>query len=223
MKLRVLVVDPDEQAAGELADRLTRQGYQVCLVDNGRTALAAWEHTDLVLLDLALRDLDGLEVCAEIRARSTTPLITFTSGGSDLDRVLSLQAGADDCLAKPYSYRELLARISAVMRRVSGPSGTQAIVHGALRIDPLARQVSVGDRAVNVTRKEFDLLYLLASLSQTVVSRRDLMARVWADEWAVSSRTVDTHVSTLRAKLGEGDWIVTVRGVGYRLGNPAGG
>ncbi|WP_225851229.1 response regulator transcription factor [Streptomyces sp. HPF1205] len=219
MKLRVLLVDADERAAGALAERLTRHGYDVTRATSGRAALTAWEGTDMVLLDLGLPDLDGLEVCAEIRSRSSTPVIAFTANDTELDRVLSLQAGADDCLAKPYGYRELVARMQAVMRRFAAPATATTLTHGSLRIDLKGRQVRVGDRVVEVTRKEFDLLYLLASVPQTVVTRRELMAKVWADEWAISSRTVDSHVSTLRNKLGGGDWIVTVRGVGYRLGD----
>ncbi|MFE1291396.1 response regulator transcription factor [Streptomyces sp. NPDC058751] len=219
MKTRVLVVDPDEAAAAVLAERLGRNGYEVDRAADGQAALSAWERADLVLLDLELPDVDALEVCAQIRARSATPVITLAAGDTELERVLSLQSGADDCLIKPYGYRELVARMRAVMRRLTTPNSVSALSHGALRIDPRGRQVQVGDRVVHVTRKEFDLLYLLVLLPQTVVSRRDLMAKVWADEWSVSSRTVDTHISTLRRKLGPGDWIVTVRGVGYRLGS----
>jgi DNA-binding response OmpR family regulator len=219
VKTRVLVVDPDEESAAALAERLERNGYEVSRAATGRAALAAWVLADLVVLDLGLRDVDALEVCAQIRGWGTTPVITLAAGGTEVDRVLSFQAGADDCLVKPYGYRELVARICAIMRRLTPSTSTSVIAHGALRINPMSRQVLVGDRVVNLTRKEFDLLYLLASLPQTVVSRRELMARVWADEWFVSSRTVDTHISALRSKLGAGDWIVTVRGVGYRLGS----
>lgn len=218
MKTRVLVVDPDEGTAADLAERLERNGYEVTRAATGRAALAAWTHADLVLLDLGLPDVDALDVCAQIRGAGTTPVITLAAGGTEVERVLSFQAGADDCLIKPYGYRELVARICAIMRRLAPPDSASAISHGALRIDPQGRQVYVGERAVKVTRKEFDLLHLLASMPRTVVSRRELMARVWADEWFVSNRTVDTHISALRGKLGPGEWIVTVRGVGYRLG-----
>ncbi|WP_329136804.1 response regulator transcription factor [Streptomyces sp. NBC_01476] len=217
--MHVLVVDSDEAAATLLAERLVRHGYRVSRATTGREALTACGEADIVLLDLALSDLDGLEVCGRIRNWSSTPVITFTSGETELDRVLSLQAGADDCLIKPYSHRELVARMHAVMRRMTRPADSSVLTRGSLRIDPQGRQVRVGDRTVPVTRKEFDLLYLLASVPQTVVSRRDLMTKIWADEWAASSRTVDTHVSSLRNKLGSRDWIVTIRGIGYRLGD----
>lgn len=132
--------------------------------------------------------------------------------------MLSLQAGSDDCLVKPYKFRELAARMGSVMRRARPRFPVpQAISRGTLHIDLRSRQVRVRGRSVSMTRKEFDLLSVLASQPDTVVSRKELMAKVWEDSWAVSSRTIDTHVSALRSKLGDSDWIVTVRGVGYRF------
>ncbi|MEU9453557.1 response regulator transcription factor [Streptomyces sp. NPDC048277] len=218
--MRVLVIDPDDGTAEPLVCRLVRNGHQVRRARTGRAALEQWEQAEVVLLDLELPDLDGLQVCAEIRARGGTPLITFTSRDTEMDRVLSLRSGADDCLVKPYGFRELIARMNAVARRVTPGGDAAGVTCGALRVDPGAREAWVGGRQLELTRKEFDILLLLASAPETVVSRRDLIARVWADEWAISTRTVDTHVSALRAKLGDG-WIVTVRGVGYRLEDAA--
>jgi DNA-binding response OmpR family regulator len=217
--MRVLVVDADPHNAKSLVFSLAKQGHNVDHVECGQAALDIYKQADLVLLDLDLPDLDGVEVCRSIRAGTEIPLITFTNGETELDKVLSLQAGADDCLVKPYGFRELVARMDAIMRR----AGTRApnrhtISVGGLHIDPRGRQARLDGRLIDLTRKEFDLLYLLAALPGTVLSRKELMAQVWADDWAVSSRTVDTHVSTLRNKLGAGEWIVTVRGVGYRLG-----
>jgi DNA-binding response OmpR family regulator len=217
--MRVLVVDADLRNAETLVCGLAKQGHNVDHVESGRAALDTYKQADLVLLDLDLPDLDGVEVCRTIRAGGETPLITFTNGATELDKVLSLQAGADDCLVKPYGFRELVARMDAVMRRAMARApNRRALSCGDLHIDPRSRQARLAGRLLELTRKEFDLLYLLASLPGTVFSRKELMAKVWADDWAVSSRTVDTHVSTLRNKLGAGDWIVTVRGVGYRLG-----
>ena len=154
-----------------------------------------------------------------IRASSDMPIITLITGGSELDKVLSLQAGSDDCLVKPYGVRELCARIDAVMRRARKAvlaDTTKVMSNGSLRIDPKSREVRVLDQVIRTTRKEFDLLLMLASQPGTVFSRKELMARVWKDEWA-SGRTVDTHVSMLRNKLGSGNWIATVRGIGYRF------
>jgi DNA-binding response OmpR family regulator len=217
--MRILLVEGDGPESESLNRALTRHGYDVCGVGAGREALTGHQQADLVLLALELPDLDGVQVCRGIRAASDVPLIALTAGTTELDRVLSLQAGADDCLVKPFGFRELLARMESVMRRARPqPPTLDEIDHGPLRIDPHSRQVRVRDQVVDVTRKEFDLLLLLASRPGAVVSRKELMAQVWQDDWAVSNRTIDTHVSTLRTKLGDKSLIVTVRGVGYRLG-----
>jgi DNA-binding response OmpR family regulator len=318
--LRVLIVESQSDDATALARSLARYGHETFTVGSGATAIETYVDAELILLDLELPDIDGLEVCRRIRAASDTPIIAFTGG--QLDRVLGLQAGADDCLDKPYGFRELLARIDAVMRRsrigVLGPTvlpgpgtapGTPArngtggaggagparplpngsheqgsspsaakpgadehvlrhglpgpresveswhgstppakdperaaageagvvrnganghkegtLTIGSLTIDTAFRQVRVRGKTVELTRKEFDLLHYLATNSDTVITRRRLMAEVWGDQSphaasAQASRTIDTHVSSLRGKLGEGGWIRTVRGVGFRFDN----
>ncbi|MEG3631640.1 response regulator transcription factor [Streptomyces poriticola] len=219
--LRILVVENEATAADALVQGLLRQGHHAEHVDTGGAALNAHHDADLVLLDLDLPDLDGLEVCRGIRAVSDTPVIAVTARGNELDRVLGLQAGSDDYLVKPYGFRELLARIEAVMRR-SGPRAetARAISHGPLHIDAATREVTLDGDAVDLTRKEFDLLHLLAMRPGAVVSRRQLMAQIWDDTWSRRGRTIDTHVSSLRGKLGSSSWIITVRGVGFRLGHP---
>jgi DNA-binding response OmpR family regulator len=218
--VRVLVVEDGDHASEQLTSGLRRHGHEVDRVGTGQAALHAHHRADLVLLDLDLPDLDGLEVCREIRCTSDTPIITVTARSAELDRVLGLQAGSDDYVVKPYGFRELMARIEAVMRRARpGAAGRPAAIsHGPLRIDLAAREVCVHGRPVALTRKEFDFLRLLATQPQTVVCRREIMAQVWDYESVHSSRTIDTHVSSLRQKLGSPDWIVTVRGVGFRLG-----
>ncbi|KIF78894.1 transcriptional regulator [Streptomyces sp. 150FB] len=214
------MVESDAGEAGLLARDLQRHGHEVDHVDTGLAALVAYERADVVLLDVDLPDLDGLEVCRRIRSVSTTPVIAVTARGTELDRVLGLHAGADDYLVKPYGFRELIARMEAVMRRaqpVAAPASS-VISHGSLSIDATRRQVTVDGRSVEVTRKEFDLLHLLASHPDTVVARKRIMQQVWGDVW--SRRTIDTHVSSLRKKLGARGWIVTVRGVGFQLGRP---
>ncbi|MFD3700858.1 response regulator transcription factor [Streptomyces sp. NPDC058646] len=219
--LRVLVVENEERAAGSLVQGLRRHGYVAESVATGAKALQVHRSAELILLDLDLPDLDGLEVCRGIRAVSDTPVIAVTARGTELDRVLGLQAGSDDYMVKPYGFRELLARIEAVMRRVRPQQPvTQVITHGPLVIDSGTREVSVDGRPVEVTRKEFGLLHLLASQPGAVVSRRQLMTQVWDDSWSNPGRTIDTHVSSLRGKLGSSTWIITVRGVGFRLGHP---
>nr|WP_188267082.1 MULTISPECIES: response regulator transcription factor [unclassified Streptomyces] len=219
--LRVLVVENDARSAETLLQGLARQGYATQSISTGAQALQLHGSADLVLLDLDLPDLDGLEVCRSIRAVCDTPVIAVTARDSELDRVLGLQAGADDYLVKPYGFRELLARMEAVMRRVRlHTTASRVVSHGALRIDAGARVATLDGEPVDLTRKEFDLLYLLASQPGTVIPRRQIMAQVWGDAWSPRGRTIDTHVGTLRGKLGSSEWILTVRGIGFRLGHP---
>lgn len=222
-----LAVASDAADSERLLSCLSRLGYQARSIATGEAALQSFAGSDLVLLDLELPDIDGLEVCRGIREAGDTPVIAFAGGdGGEADRVLGLQAGADDCMAKPYGLREVAARIRAVMRRAHriGPK-PDVIAHGELCVDPVRRQVRLGDRPIPLTRKEFELLHLLASDPHRVFSRQELMSRIWQDDGVASrraaraTRTLDTHVGTLRNKIGCGDWIVTVRGVGFRLGS----
>jgi DNA-binding response OmpR family regulator len=227
--MKTLVVGNDMEVA-RLTHGLERNGHNVVAVTTGAAALEGYEAVDFVLLDLDLTDIDGLEVCRQVRVGSRTPIIAFTAGGGGLDRVLGLQAGADDCLEKPYEFRELLARIDAVMRRL-GPEQTHACHSWAnsvsvrgLCMNVAARVVKVHGKFVELTRKEFDLLLYLACHPETVLTRERIMAEVWGDETthALStraSRTIDTHVSSLRGKLGDAGWIMTSRGIGFRLGS----
>jgi DNA-binding response OmpR family regulator len=226
--LQILVVGDQPDHARSLARGLASHGHDIVTVGTGAAALAAYGDAELVLLDLQLPDVDGLEVCRRIRHSSDTPIIAFTDRGAELDRVLGLQAGSDDCLDKPYEFRELLARIEAVMRRSRPPETQQAgqagtLTIGALELDVASREVRVGGSLVELTRKEFDLLHYLADNAGTVVTRQRLMAEVWGDPTShaasmQASRTIDTHVSSLRSKLGGSGWIRTVRGVGFRFG-----
>ncbi|MGF1428702.1 response regulator transcription factor [Kitasatospora sp. LaBMicrA B282] len=215
---RILVVDGE--AGDGLVTQLRRHGHDSVGVRRGSAALQAYETADLVLLDLELPDLDGLEVCRLIRSVSRVPLIIVTGRQSEIDCVLGLQAGADDYVTKPYGIRELMARIEAVLRRAQWtPPAVPAreIRRGRLRIDANSREVTVDGVSVPLTRKEFDLLCLLAQHPDTVIPRKQLLQQVWGDSW--SRRTVDTHVSSVRGKLGDSGWIVTVRGVGFKLGS----
>ena len=214
---RVLVAEGDRADADSLVRELRRHGHSVNSAETGTATLQRFEGADLVLLDLDFPDLEGLEVCRGIRSFSDIPIIAVTSRGMELDIVLGLQAGADDYLVKPYGFRELMARMEAVMRRAQPqPAASKVVSYGPLSVDANRRRVSLGGRPIGVTRKEFDLLYLLASHPQVVIPRKRLMRQIWGDSW--SRRTVDTHVSSLRNKLGSSGWIITVRGVGFRLG-----
>ncbi|MFI9245590.1 response regulator transcription factor [Streptomyces sp. NPDC053086] len=218
----VLVVERDASAAEAVERDLRRQGYTTRSVHTGARALRTYRDADLVLLSLELADMDGLEVCRSVRSDGDTPLIAVTELDDELERVLALRAGADDCVVKTWGFREIGARIEAVLRRVHrNTSQEKSISLRPLHIDPRSREVRLHDRLVPVTSKEFELLYVLAAHSETVVSRKELMAKVWGSNWACTSRTIDTHVSSLRAKLGS-RWITTVRGVGYRMGYAGG-
>ncbi|BFU42720.1 response regulator transcription factor [Krasilnikovia sp. MM14-A1004] len=220
--MHVLVVEDDAATARWLVSGLRKLGYQPRPVHTGAEALAAFPLNDIVLLDLNLPDMDGLEVCRNIRQAGDTPVIAFTEESSEAERVLGLRAGADDCMDKPYGLPELAARIEALMRRAV-PTPRLIELRG-LRIDAHRREVTVDGAEITMTRKEFDLLYLLASHPERVFPRAELMAQVWqesdesARRYARASRTLDTHVGTLRQKLGARRWIVTMRGVGFRFG-----
>lgn len=215
----VLVVGTDTADADLLARDLGRNGYHVTRAETGSAALNMAEDADLVLLNLELPDIDGLAVCRAVRENSDVPVISVTERDDEVDRVLALQAGSDDCLAKPYGHRELLARIEAIMRRVRPPGRRPGFFnHGPLTLDPCSREVRLHGDPVSLTRKEFDLLHLLVAQPSTVISRKDLMSKVWGYVWPTPSRTIDMHVSSLRKKLGNASWIVTVHGVGFRLG-----
>ncbi|WP_165984138.1 response regulator transcription factor [Streptomyces sp. YIM 98790] len=195
---------------------LQRHGHRVRAVTTGAAVLREHQGADILLLDLELPDIDGLELCRDIRSVNDVPLLVVTARDSELDRVLALQAGADDYLTKPCVFSELIARMEAVMRRARPRLYTTALLtHGPLTIDATTRTVLLGEREVPVTRKEFDLLRLLAAHPGTVVPRRRILRQVWDEHGAVRSRTLDTHVNSLRNKLGSRNWISTVRGVGF--------
>jgi DNA-binding response OmpR family regulator len=214
--VRILVVEDEDAIARPLAEGLRREGFEVDRVATGRDALAA-EAPDLVLLDLRLPDIDGTDVCRELRSRSDVPIIVVTARGQEIDRVLGLELGADDYVVKPFGFRELLARIRAVMRRARPTVEARLYRAGRLVVDADARRVFVDDVELRLTTKEFDLLALLAADSGNVVPRDRILREVWSTDWYGSSKTVDVHVSSLRQKLGDRRWIETVRGVGLRL------
>jgi DNA-binding response OmpR family regulator len=218
--IRVLVVEDDAAAAETRVRDLRRQGYSASSVDTGAAALRTHQYSDLVLLGLDLPDIDGLEVCRLIREAGDKPIISVAGRDTEIDRILALQAGADDCVVTSCSPREMTARIKALLRRAApAPEPSGAISLEPLHIDGRTREVRLRGEPVVLTAKEFELLHTLAASPRSVISRKELMARVWDTSWSTSSRTIDTHVSSLRAKLGAGSWILTVRGVGYRMGH----
>jgi DNA-binding response OmpR family regulator len=215
---RVLVVEDDPSIALPLVEGLEREGFTVERVTTGREGLARVREVDLVLLDLGLPDLDGKEVCRQIRASSNVPILVITARGDEIDRVVLLELGADDYLVKPFGFRELVARIGAVTRRtaLAAPGQSTAQQLGPLTIDRDARRVDLDGVAVELTPKEFDLLGFLAERPGAVRTREDIIEQVWDEHWFGPTKTLDVHIAALRRKLGP-DWITTFRGVGYRL------
>ena len=217
---QLLLVEDDPTIAEPLIEGLEYEGFGVRWVRTGQAALAD-PGADLVLLDLGLPDVDGREVCRTMAARSATPVIVVTARGDEFDRVLLLEIGADDYVVKPFGFRELVARIRAVLRRgARGPAGDGRQQLGALSIDRRGRQVLLAGCPVELTTKEFDLLVLLAAEPGTVRRREEIIALVWDENWWGSTKTLDVHVASLRKKLGDPRWIATLRGVGYRLDVP---
>ncbi|MEM8904303.1 MAG: response regulator transcription factor [Actinomycetota bacterium] len=214
---RLLLVEDDERVAGAVREALERHGYDVQRAATGAEALAA-DRVDLVLLDLGLPDLDGLEVCRRLRQAHDWPVIAVTARGSPVERVAGLRGGADDYVVKPFSIAELTARIDAVLRRTGLPTErTGTIELGRVRIDEVGRTVTVDGEPVQLSRKEFDLLLDLAHHRGVVRSRTQLLADVWDTDFDSRSRTVDVHIGVLRHKLDVPGLIETVHGVGYRL------
>ena len=224
--MKVLLVEDTEAVREALAKVLRAQGWRVATAGTGMAAVERVADTadppDLVLLDLGLPDLDGIEVCRRIRGRSSVPIIAVTARGHDSARVMGLRSGADDYVVKPFSIDELLARIEAVMRRSAGHALASAVTVGPLEIDLAARSVRIEGAEVVLRRKEFDLLAALARREGRVVTREELLDDVWGlapDDAGADAgrRTLEVHVAALRSRLGAPGLVVTVRGVGYRL------
>ncbi|HVV35419.1 MAG TPA: response regulator transcription factor [Acidimicrobiales bacterium] len=217
--MRLLIVEDDPSIANPLAEGLVRYGYQVDHVTTGREAVDAAAQHDLVLLDLGLPDIDGKEVCRDIRKASSVPIIVVTARGDEIDRVVLLELGADDYIVKPFGFRELVARITAVTRRTSGAAAPPASVQtvGPIRVDRGARRVFVDGAELELTPKEFELLAMLMEQPGVVRTREDIVDQVWDPHWYGPTKTLDVHVASLRKKLGRPELISTIRGVGYRF------
>jgi DNA-binding response OmpR family regulator len=220
MAVRVLLVEDDAGVAGALAESLHARGHPVTSVGRGADALHHHREADLVLLDLGLPDLDGLDVLRKIRAVSPVPVIVLTARGDERSVVRGLRLGADDYLTKPVRLAELLARMDAVVRRAVAretPAGEVVCVED-VEIDLRARRVLVAGRDAGLTTKEFEILAVLAARPGTAVSRQQLMDEVWGDAYLAVSRSLDVHLTQLRAKLDRPGLLATIRGFGYRLG-----
>jgi DNA-binding response OmpR family regulator len=222
--MHVLLVEDDDRVAAALRSALHRHGMSLTRLDRGRGVTDHLAGVDVVLLDLGLPDVDGVDVCRAVRAVSEVPVIVVSARGEVDDRILGLHSGADDYLVKPYDIGELVARVHAVYRRRrSGPRAdgeADVVVLDEVTIDLDRHAVTVAGRSVTLTRKEFQVLALLASSGGAVCTRNRIVAEVWGRSWAGANRTLDVHIATLRTKLGRADLVQTVRGVGYRLGLP---
>jgi two-component system response regulator RegX3 len=222
---RVLMVEDEESFSDALSFQLRREGYEVEVAANGNEALTAFDRNgaDIVLLDLMLPGLSGTEVCRALRAKSTVPIIMVTARDAEVDKVVGLELGADDYVTKPFSSRELIARIRAVLRRGGEPEEliTGTVEAGPVRMDVERHVVSVDGVPVAMPLKEFDLLELLLRNAGRVLTRGQLIDRVWGSDYVGDTKTLDVHVKRLRAKVepdpGSPKYLVTVRGLGYKF------
>ena len=218
----ILVVEDESSIASFVALYLKNAGFTVRVAGTGADALAkaAADPPSLIVLDLMLPDLDGIDVCRRIRQRSDIPILMLTARDDDIDKIIGLEVGADDYLTKPFNPRELVARVKSILRRATPERRefeSASLEHGALRIDSGRREVTVDGEEIQLAPKEFDLLWELLDHRGLVLTRDQLLERVWGYTFAGDTRTVDVHVRQLRRKLGDASPIVTVWGVGYKV------
>lgn len=225
----ILLVDDEPLIIDSLSYSLEREGFQVSSAMDGRQALETIDDVqpDLIVLDLLLPDISGFEVCRRLRENYSTPVIMLTALGEEIDRVQGLEVGADDYLAKPFSFRELLARVRATLRRVEMDRKArheQPITLKDLSLDPVARRIYKKNEELQLSAREFDLLSTLMSNAGRAMSREELLQQVWGEEWIGDPRTLDVHVRWLRLKVEDDPaiprYIQTVRGFGYRFAGP---
>jgi DNA-binding response OmpR family regulator len=225
--VRALVVDDEPSLVTVVAGYLAREGYAVDTAADGEAALATARRTrpDVVVLDLMLPGIDGIEVCRQLRTFTDAYVIMLTARADEVDKLIGLSVGADDYLTKPFSPRELVARVKAMLRRPrTGDAGPDAVLRrfGAITVDPQAREVRLNGAPVDLTRTEFDLLDVLSQRPRLAFTRAQLIERVWGTGWGGDEHLVDIHLGHVRRKLGDDPtsprFILTVRGVGYRMG-----
>jgi DNA-binding response OmpR family regulator len=225
----ILLVEDEQSIAEPFAGALRREGFSPVLAPTVAEALRCFEERepDAVVLDVGLPDGDGRELCVQLRRRSGVPIIMLTARGTETDKIVGLELGADDYVVKPFSSAEVIARLRAILRRAATtrtPTQPPTLRFGALQLEPAARIARLDGVPLTLARKEFDLLALLATRAGSVVRREDLMAEVWDENWFGSTKTLDVHVGALRRKLGDDPadptYIHTVRGVGFRFTEP---
>jgi DNA-binding response OmpR family regulator len=227
MRARLLLVEDEAAIAEPLAESLEREGFVVEVAGTVAAAEAALgrREPDLLLLDVMLPDGDGRDLCRRVRAGSDVPIVMLTARGEEIDRVLGLELGADDYVVKPFSARELAARVRAILRRGRSPRRAEGMAVGGLRLEPAARRVTRHGEEVELPPREFDLLHALMRRAGEVVRREELMEEVWDRNWFGSTKTLDVHVASLRKRIEDEPsrprYITTVRGVGFRFASPA--
>ncbi len=226
MAEKILIVEDERNIASFVSMYLKKERYTVDIARDGAEALAKFESTkpDLMVLDLMLPDMDGLEICRQIRSSSDVPILMLTARDDDVDKIVGLEVGADDYLTKPFNPRELVARIKTILRRSATTARRPqeaAMEHGNVRIDAGRREVTVRGEQVQLAPKEFDLLWELLDHRGLVLTRDQLLERVWGYTFAGDTRTVDVHVRQLRRKLGDDCPVATVWGVGYKVADDA--
>jgi two-component system response regulator RegX3 len=221
---KILVIEDEEGIGSALEYQLAREGYEVTWVQDGAQGLETFETSgaDLIVLDLMLPTMNGEDICRSIRKTSAVPVIMLTAKGDEVDRVVGLELGADDYVTKPFSTRELMARVKAVLRRGRAPDDTSQVLEGGdIRLDSERYEATVRGELVHLTRKEFDVLELLMRNSGRVLSRDTLMDQVWGTDYFGDTRTLDVHIKRLRAKCEldphEPKHLITVRGIGYKF------
>jgi len=227
---KVLFVEDESSISGPFSKALAREGFEPVVAATAARALELADQIepDIVLLDLTLPDGDGRDVCRALRMRGNVPIVMLTARGTETDRIVGLELGADDYVVKPFSGAEVIARIRAVLRRTAKQEGAAAprepVTIGELHLDPAARRARLQGEELQLSRKEFDLLAELVSHAGHVVTREDLMSRVWDENWFGSTKTLDVHIRWLRQKLGDAPesprYVHTVRGVGFRFTAP---
>jgi DNA-binding response OmpR family regulator len=225
--LRVLVVEDDDTIRRVVVGYLEQEGYEVVEAADGHAAvdLARVDRPDVIVLDLGLPGIDGIEVCRQVRAFTDAYIIMLTARSDEVDKLIGLSVGADDYLTKPFSPRELVARIKVMLRRPRSPAETADVIvrsFGDLRIDPESREVTLAGEPIDLTRTEFDILDLLSENPRRVHSRARMIDEVWGQGWVGDERVVDVHVAHIRAKLADDvadpKYVLTVRGVGFKMG-----
>ena len=222
MKPRILVVEDEKSISEPLAEGLGREGFDTEVATTLESARQGWRRSpDLILLDVMLPDGDGRDLAREIRRESDVPIIMLTARGEEIDRVVGLELGADDYVVKPFSMRELTARIRAILRRGRSSEPRTPIQIGEIRLDPASRTVTKDDQPIELAAKEFDLLQMLMASAGQVLRREQIMDEVWDPHWFGPTKTLDVHVSWLRKKIEDDPanprYITTVRGVGFRF------